>query len=51
MALLPKRRPDGSTFLLDNRPFVGNRLGGSDVADELLDCNEGQCPDKWQRYS
>jgi hypothetical protein len=41
MGLLPKGRPDGSTFLLDNRPFVSNGLGGPDVADELLHWKEG----------
>jgi len=29
---------NGSTFLLDNGPLVGDGLCGANIADELLDC-------------
>jgi hypothetical protein len=39
MALFAEAGSDGSTLFLDNGPLVGNRLGRSDIADELLDCS------------
>lgn len=37
MALFTEAGSDGSTLFLDDGSLVGNRLGRSDIADELLD--------------
>lgn len=36
VALFPKAGANGSAFLLDHGPFVGNRFGGAHITDELL---------------
>ena len=39
MALFTETGSDGSTLFLYNGSLVGNRLGRSDIADELFDCS------------
>ena len=38
MALLPKGCANGGTLLLNDGPLIGDRFGGTDVANELFDC-------------
>jgi hypothetical protein len=39
VALLTKAGSDSSTLFLNDGPLVSDRLGRSDVADELFDCS------------
>lgn len=39
-ALFAKAGPDSSTFLLDDRSFVGNGLRGTHIANKLLHWRE-----------
>lgn len=36
VAILPKAGPDGGALLLDHGPFIRNRLGRADIANELF---------------
>ena len=38
MALFPERRPNRRTLFLNHRSLIGNGLGGSNIANKLLDC-------------
>ena len=40
MALFAEAGSDGSTLFLDDSSLIGNRLGRSDIADELFDCSQ-----------
>jgi hypothetical protein len=40
VALFTEAGSDGSTLFLDNGSLIGNRLGRSDIADELFDCSQ-----------
>lgn len=40
MALFTEAGSDGSTLFLDDGSLVGNRLGRSDIADELFDYSQ-----------
>lgn len=37
MALFSERRTNSGTFFLNHCSFIGNRLGGSDIPNELFD--------------
>jgi hypothetical protein len=37
MAFLSEARSNGGTFFLNDSPFVGDGLGGTNVANELLE--------------
>lgn len=39
MALFTEARSDSSTLFLNNGSLVGDRLGRSDIADELFNCS------------
>lgn len=43
MRLFSKAGPNGRTFLLDHGSLVSDGLGGSHIADELLDCGKVSC--------
>lgn len=38
VALFAERCSNGGTFLLDDRPLVGDGLGRADISNKLLDC-------------